>query len=214
MTLKLEKADFDAVADAIGKAEERTSVEFFAVLTKRSDDYQFVAGFFMALGLFVGGLLYVVIARLYWLDVSLLTFSGIELALFVVANMIFRLKPGLAILLVPKAIRFRRAHANAVQQFLAHGISDTSARNGVLVFVSMDEHYAEILADRGVIAKTEQSFWDEAVAKLIAHAKSGEITLGYTQSIELLAIQLTPIFPAFEKKQAGLDDRLVVLSTN
>lgn len=214
MTLKLEKADFDAVADAIGEAEKQTSVEFFAVLTKRSDDYQFVAGFFTALGLFVGGLLYVVIARLYWLDVSLLTFSGIELALFVVANMIFRLKPGLAILLVPKAIRFRRAHANAVQQFLAHGISDTSARNGVLIFVSMDEHYAEILADRGVIAKTEQSFWDEAVAKLIAHAKSGEITMGYTQSIELLAIQLAPIFPASEKKHAGLDDRLVVLSTN
>lgn len=212
MKLDLNKQDFDAVTAAIGKAEKQTSVEFFAVLAERSDDYRFVAGFLSAVWLFLAGLIYVIIANLYWLDVSLLMYAGVQMAIFLAVNTFIRFRPGSAIKIVPKEIRFRRAHANAVQQFLAHGISNTSSRNGVLIFVSMAEHYAEILADSGIAEKTEQSFWDDAVAKLIAHAKSDEISKGYTETIDLLADQMAPIFPPTKKKSTGLDDRLVLLS--
>lgn len=214
MTLDLGKQDFEAVAKAIGQAEKQTSVEFFAVLAEQSDDYHFVAGFFASLWLFLFGLIYALLAKLYWFDISVLMFAGLQLACFLAANMIVRTFPNFAIRLVPKSVRFKRAHANAVQQFLAHGISATSARNGVLIFVSVAEHYAEILADSGIAEKTDQSFWDEAVKKLIYHTKSGEITTGYTVTIELLAEQLAPSFPSSNRKAGGLDDRLVVLSSD
>lgn len=212
MALDLDKQDFKDVEAAIIAAEKQTSVEFFAVLAERSDEYHFVAGFFASLWLFVFGLLYALLAKLYWFDISVLMFAGLQMAGFLAANVVVRTFPGLAIRLVPKSVRSRRAHANAVQQFLAHGISDTQARNGVLIFVSMAEHYAEILVDHGIAEKTDQSFWDEAVKNLISHTKYGEIAIGYTVTIKLLGEKLTPIFPPSKKKRNGLEDKLVVLS--
>lgn len=214
MALDLDKQDFEKVEAAIIAAEKQTSVEFFAVLAERSDDYHYVAGFFASLWLFLFSLLYALLAKLYWVDISLVMFAGSQLACFLAANFIVRTFPGLAIRLVPKSVRFRRAHANAVQQFLAHGISDTSARNGVLIFISVAEHYAEILADHGIAEKTEQSFWDGAVKKLISHTKSGEIAAGYAVTIDMLGEKLTPIFPPSKKKINGLDDKLVVPSSD
>lgn len=214
MTLQVKQEDVDAVEAAIVKAEKQTCVEFFAVLADRSDDYQFVAGFFVAVWLFIAGLIFALFARLYWIDISALAMAGIELAAFLLVYSGVHTFPGLAIRLVPKWLRFKRAHANAAQQFLAHGISDTSDRNGVLIFVSLEEHYAEIMADSGVAGKTEQSFWDEAVAILIKHAKAGEVGTGYVVTIDLLGVQLAPIFPPGKKVEVGLDDKLVLLSSD
>lgn len=214
MALDMEKQDFDAVETAIAAAEKQTSVEFFAVLAERSDDYRFVAGFFASLWLFVFGLIYALVARIYWYDVTALMLAAMLLGGFLSFNMIFRFNLSLAMRFVPKSVRFRRARANAAQQFLAHGISGTSERNGVLIFVSMAEHYAEILADSGIAEKTEQSFWDDAVAKLVNHAKTGDISSGYVSTLELLAQQLSPKFPPNNRNTTGLDNKIVVLSSN
>src|SRR6187399_1968319 len=45
-------------------------------------------------------------------------------------------------------------------------LQHTELRTGVLIFVSVAERYAEIVADAGIATKVSPSVWDEAVAGL------------------------------------------------
>jgi hypothetical protein len=56
---------------------------------------------------------------------------------------------------VPKRRLWGQAHAEAMHQFLAHGIHLTEHRTGVLIFASVAERYAEIVADSGINAKVQ-----------------------------------------------------------
>ena len=74
---------------------------------------------------------------------------------------------------VPRRLRYRRAHDNALKQFLARNVHITTARTGVLIFVSLAERYAEVVADSGINAKVPQETWNDIVADLVAHAQPG-----------------------------------------
>ena len=81
--------------------------------------------------------------------------------------------PALRIRLVPRRLRYRHAHDNALKQFLARNVHITAARTGVLIFVSLAERYAEIVADAGINSRSRRTIWDGVVADLIAHAQAG-----------------------------------------
>ena len=53
----------------------------------------------------------------------------------------------------PEVVAAPRAHRRAVEQFLAQNLHTTEGRTGVLIFISVAERYAEILADPGIHAK-------------------------------------------------------------
>ena len=55
--------------------------------------------------------------------------------------------------IVPRQTKHDRAHQEALRQFGAHGLQHTELRTGVLIFVSVAEHYAEIVADAGIDQK-------------------------------------------------------------
>ena len=55
-------------------------------------------------------------------------------------------RPALRFRLVPSG-EARRAHSTAMRQFWAQRLNKTQKRTGVLIFVSLAEHYAEIIAD-------------------------------------------------------------------
>ena len=61
----------------------------------------------------------------------------------------------------------------AMRQFFAQGLHKTENRTGVLIFASVAERYAEIVADAGINAKVTPEVWDQAVAALIAGIKAG-----------------------------------------
>ena len=50
-------------------------------------------------------------------------------------------------------MKHERAHQEALRQFAAHGLQHTKLRTGVLIFVSVAERYAEVLADAGIDQK-------------------------------------------------------------
>ena len=73
--------------------------------------------------------------------------------------------------LVPLRQRYRHAHDNAMKQFLSRNIHLTTARTGVMLFVSLAERYAEVVADAGINSRVPQETWDGVVAGLVAHAR-------------------------------------------
>ena len=96
---------------------------------------------------------------------------------------------------VPARVRHGRAQALAVQQFLAHGLHTTEARTGVLIFVSLAERHAEIVADAGIAAKVEQAVWDGILGALLAEIREGRLAEGLVAAVDGVGEVLARHFP-------------------
>src|SRR5205085_463078 len=84
--------------------------------------------------------------------------------------------------IVPRRTQHERAHTEALRQFFAQGLHQTENRTGVLIFASLAERYAEIVADAGINAKVTPQVWDQAIAALIAGMKQGRAGDGVVAS--------------------------------
>ncbi len=95
------------------------------------------------------------------------------------------------------------------RQFLAHNIHLTQARTGVLIFVSLAERYAEIVADSGIDDRVDQSVWDSAVRGLTQSAADGRLVDGFIQAIGTVVSVLAEHFPVSPGDTDELENRLV-----
>src|SRR5690606_35111113 len=118
----------------------------------------------------------------------------IQLVLFAVLAGLLSI-PAVRPLVVPKRVRHGRAHRNAVDQFLAHNLHTTEARTGVLIFVSLAEHFAEIVADTGIAAKVPQAVWKETVDRLTGDIAAGRRHEGLIGAVERTGALLAEHFP-------------------
>ena len=75
-------------------------------------------------------------------------------------------------------------------------ISHTQGRTGVLIFVSLAERYARIIADEGIAAKVDQKEWQAAIDGLTAQMREGHVAEGFLAAIgacgEVLARHAPP----------------------
>lgn len=197
------------IAEAIRAAEARTSGEIYAVAAKRSDDYFFVAGFMAACGILLAAVAAALLSHWLWLSIPLPEFGLAILAAFVMAILVLYFAPGLRLHLVPHRLRYLRAHQNAAQQFLAHKVHMTAERTGILVFVSLAERYAEIIANSGINARVPQEDWNGLVAALVAHAAGGSLADGFVEAIGKAGELLSTHFPQRADDVNELDDHVV-----
>ena len=79
--------------------------------------------------------------------------------------------PRVRVALLPRAARRAVAHRAAMEQFAIRGIARKKDRTGILIFVSLAERYARIIADEGIAARVPQSEWQGAVDALVAHMR-------------------------------------------
>jgi putative membrane protein len=198
------KEDHAAVAAAIRAAEQHTSGQIVCVLAHASSDYAYVPPLWAALVALV--LPWPLIA---FTQLSIQWIYLAQLILFVAATLILSWPP-LRILLVPRAIRRAHAHRAAIEQFFARGVSRTRERTGVLIFVSLAERYARILADEGLAAKVRKAEWQSAVDQLTAHMRDGRIASGFLAAIERCGGVLAAHAPPTETRDE-LPDRLYVM---
>ena len=76
--------------------------------------------------------------------------------------------------LVPRSVKHDRAHRRAVEQFLAQDLHTTVGRTGVLIFVSVAERFAEVLADAAIHERVPQAVWRSIVDDLTDALGRGE----------------------------------------
>ncbi len=207
----IDQAQHDQISTAIEQAECGTRGEIYAVLARRSDDYFFAAGFVLTCGILLSAVLAAFAAHIYWFDISLPLFGLAILAAFVMAMLILWFVPQCRVFFVPKQILYKRAHLNAVQQFLAKNVQRTKYRTGVLLFVSLAERYAEVIADDGISSKVDQEEWNSIIETLMHHSKRGEISNGFLAAIELTGQLLQLHLPSTADDENELQNRLVEL---
>jgi putative membrane protein len=176
--MPISKEDHAAIAAAIRSAEARTSGQVVCVLMRASSEYFYVPVLWASLLALVSPWPLIMLTQ--W---SVQRIFLIQIIVFALAVLALSWPP-LRMALVPRAVRRARAHRAAVEQFFARGLTLTKDRTGVLIFVSLAERYARIIADEGIAAKVSNREWQAAVDELTAHMRDGRIAQGFLAAVE------------------------------
>jgi putative membrane protein len=198
-------ADKARIAEAIRQAETKTSGEIFCVIAQHSSDYRLVPLAWAALIA-----LLVPAPLIYFTLWPASVIYLVQLVAFVAATIGLG-QPGLRFRVVPRRAKHDRAHAEAMRQFFAQGLDRTESRTGVLIFASVAERYAEIVADAGINAKVKPVVWDDAIAALISAIKHGRAGDGFVAAIEQCGVVLAEHFPPGAINRDELPNKLVEL---
>jgi putative membrane protein len=196
--------DRQEIAAAIAEAERRTSGELVAVVAGAASGYRHIAILWPALiALLMPAVLLTVRPETGAWPLYLM-----QAGLFVVLALIAHL-PAVRPALVPRSIKRRRASRLARKQFFEQGLHLTGARTGVLIFVSVAEHYVEIIADGGINSVVPPGTWDQAVAEFVERVHAGRITEGFLAAVALVGDQLAEHFPGRAEDVDELPNRLI-----
>ena len=203
--MSISAQDRERISAAIHAAEAKTSGEIVCVLAQASSDAT-------ALPILVAAL---VALALPWPIVAF-TAMPVDRILLLQVLVFFALAvllclPRVRVALVPRAARRAIAHRVAMEQFMIRGIGRKRDRTGVLIFVSLAERYARIIADQGIATRVPQSQWQGAVDTLIAHTSGGRIADGFLAAIDLCGKVLEQHFPRAESSRDELPDRIYVI---
>ena len=195
--------DKDRITDAIRQAETKTSGEIFCVLAHHASDYRLVPVAWAAvISLAVP---WPLIHFTLW-PASVIYF--LQLAVFIAVTIALSQR-AIRFRIVPRRAKHDRAHALAMRQFFAQGLQHTENRTGVLIFASVAERYAEIVADSGINAKVTPEVWDKAVAALIAGMKRDLPGDGFVAAVEQCGAVLAQHFPPGALNRDELPNKLV-----
>ena len=108
-------------------------------------------------------------------------------------------------------LRGETARKRAHEVFSGLRVWDTAHNSGVLIYVQLVDHRIEIVADRGISAKVEQSEWD-AICRRIEHAyRNREFEQGTLAGIREITELLARHFPPRGDNPDELPDRPVIL---
>jgi putative membrane protein len=203
--MSLAAEDRKRIAAAIRAVEARTSGEIVCVLARASYDSK-------ALPILLAAVLAL---ALPWLLVAFTAMTverilGLQLLVFILAAVPLCL-PRLRVALVPRRARRAAAHRAAMQQFLVRGMARTRQRSGILIFVSLAERYARIVADDGIAGRVPQREWQGAVDALVAHMRDGRIADGFVSAIEICGEALAAHFPREAADRDELPDRIYLI---
>ncbi|MEO1045266.1 MAG: hypothetical protein AAFX04_07490 [Pseudomonadota bacterium] len=217
--------DHELVSNAVSKAEQTTDGEIVTIVTEKSDAYHDV-GLHYALGLLFLFLSSLAIFPSFWIDASALVASGwktryttaqymtlmlgMSLLIFLAGRYLFAWMP-LRMAVTPKATKERRVRRRAIQYFKVGAERRTMALTGILIYLSMAEHRAEIVADDAIANKVDPEVWGDAMAALIDGAKRGEPGEGMAAAVEKVGVVLSEHFPKSDANPNELPDRLIEL---
>lgn len=205
----LSAEDHARIVEAVRSAEKKTSGEIYCVVAQQSDSYFFPSAFFSALIIMITMVPAAIVTGQRWDAAHPAVLPASGLAALATALVLLWMVPELRPMLVPRSLRYRRASANAVAQFMSHNIHITAERTGVLIFVSLQERYAEIVADSGINAKVDQKSWDGAIATLTEAASRGSLVDGFVSAIMAVGGELERHFPPGRDGSNELADHLV-----
>ena len=222
---ELSEADHAKVSAAIAEAEARTNGEIVAVATPISDSYHDVALHWAVAALLL------VLAAAAWRPLALTGLHDIltggwrpdptmgELlfflmlsatAVFALVLLALRWMP-LRLAVTPRATKARRVRRRAIVVFKAAAERRTVGRTGVLIYLSMAEHRAEIVADEAITSKTSPETWGEAMAALLIEVRDGRIADGMVAAIAEVGGVLAEHFPRSDSDINEIPDKLIEL---
>jgi putative membrane protein len=223
--LQLSQADHEKVSTAIAAAEANSNGEIVAVATPISDPYHDVALHWavLVLILVLAWAAWCPACLQWWYDTllggwnadptlgELLTFLMLLAVLkFTAVLLILKWMP-LRLILTPAPTKHRRVRRRAVAVFRAAAERRTVGRTGILIYLSMAERRAEIVADEAILKVTDEHTWGEAMAVLLEPVRDGRPGDGIVAAIERVGVVLAEHFPRSATDANEIPDKLIEL---
>lgn len=221
----LSEADQKIVSDAVKAAEAHTSGEIVTIVARRSDAYHDV-GLHWALGC---AFLVIALAAArpdvfeafyIWLlggwrhelsmNLFLTLLLGHVIGKFLAVRYLLAI-PSLRMAVTPGATRTRRVHRRAVLLFRAAAQARTVGGTAILIYLSLDERRAEIVADTAIAARVAPDAWGDAMAAMLAEVRAGRIGPGIAAAVERVGRILAEHLPSGTTNPNELPDRLIQL---
>jgi putative membrane protein len=225
MAVYLSEADHARVSAAVAEAESRTAGEIVTVVADRSDGYSDVALAWSAIVAFTALIVLALVPDFYlwlvdrvldnwqheWTPREIFTLAAVVAIGKFLGMWLIQLWPPLKFWLVLPPIRTRRTLERAVALFKVGAERRTHGRTGILIYLSMREHRAQIIADEAIAAKVAPETWGEAMATMLAHIGDGRVADGMIAAVEQVGAVLAEHFPRAEDDTNELPDRLIEL---
>ncbi|MFL6843685.1 MAG: TPM domain-containing protein [Allosphingosinicella sp.] len=225
VTPLLSEADHALVIEAVAKAERSSDGEIVTIVAARSDAYHDVGLHYAVLLMLLVPIWFAVVPQ-SWIDWAVGHFLGwnFELSRGFVMTYLFAKMAGaflivwllfkwskLRMALTPGRTKTRRVRRRAVELFRAGTEQRTRGRTGILLYLSLLERRAEIVADEAIHSRVEAEVWGEAMAALVAGVKAGRPGEGMAQAVEKMGEVLAKCLPPTLDNPNELPDRLIEL---
>ncbi|MDR6832505.1 MULTISPECIES: hypothetical protein [unclassified Sphingopyxis] len=216
-------ADHDIVTVAVAAAEAHTSGEIVTVVAAQSNDYDDVALVWASVIAFIAMSAIALFPEFYrglydrltggWgYELTANQWLGTVIAVGVlkwIATWLILLWRPLRLALTPRAIKAQRVRARAVDLFKVGTEAKTLGRTGVLLYLSLKEHRADIVADEAIAAKVSADVWGDAMAALIERVRAGQPGAGMAAAVTQMGAVLAEHFPRGSENPNELPDRLI-----
>ncbi len=201
----MDAEDQKAITQAVKLAEAGTAGEIVVVVDRAASSYRSVS---LVVALVLSLLTPWPLLLLTATSAPRIFLMQLIMAAFLLGSFLWYGKGGR---MVPGFIKRRRAHEAALREFMKRGLSRTSGRTGVLLYVALQERYAEIIADSAFDQRVEPKVWQGVVDPLLDAARGGRLRDGLVAAVERLGVILAQHAPRQEGDIDELPDRVVVL---
>lgn len=85
---------------------------------------------------------------------------------------------------------------------------ETKDRNGVLIYLSVNDRKFAIIGDAGINKVVPEGFWNDIKELMTGHFKKGEFAIGLITGIEKAGEQLRQYFPFQDNDVNELSDEI------
>ena len=220
----IDEADIDRVTQAVTDAEARSDAEIATIVAERSDGYNDVPLIWAALTALLALSVYAAFPDFYiglldrisggwhvWTLRELLTASVFAATIkFLAMRFLIGWWP-LRMALTPAKTKTRRVRTRAIALFKASTERRTRSRTGVLVYLSLAERRAEIVADEAIVAKVSPDQWGAAMALLVDQLKAGRPGDGMVAAVGAIGAVLAEHFPHSGDDPDEIPNRMIYL---
>lgn len=222
--MRLTAEDHALVTEAVAAAERTTDGEIVTIVARSSDAYHDAALHWVVLAMLLVPAALASVPALAqaaaapfgdaWgtpsIAALLLSVLVSEAVAFLLVRAALAYRP-LRLALTPRATRARRVRARALALFAASAEQRTVGRTGVLLYLSLDEHRAEIIADAAIHGLVAPDTWGAAMAAMLPELRARRPGAGMAAAVARIGMVLAEHFPKTETDVNELPDRLIVL---
>lgn len=219
----LTQQDRKRIAEAVAAAEARSAGEIVTIVTPQSDPYRDVAlawsisiAFLALAALELAPNFYLgLIERVLglwdheWTPRQVLGIALTVAALKFLGMLLIMAWPPLRLALTPTPIKAARVHARALTCFRIGAEGRTTGRTGILIYLSLAEHRAEIIADEAIASKVAPEVWGDAMHALLGPIRAGQVGEGMIAAIGKVGAVLAEHLPRADDDENELPDRVI-----
>ncbi|MBA4270214.1 MAG: hypothetical protein C0447_12450 [Methylobacterium sp.] len=201
----MDERDREAIAEAVREAEGQTAGEIVVMIDRAAASYRMVP---VAMALTLSLLVPWPLLAMTETSAPRIFLIQLVCAVLLLASLLWYGRGGR---FVPGFVKRRRAHDVALREFTARGLSRTRQRTGVLLYVAIQERYAEIIADSGIDGRVEQAVWDGIVESVVLAGREDRLREGIVTAVRAIGAVLANHAPRSPDDVDELPNNVVIL---